>query len=127
VKYILDAHAYLWHALNDPKLPSQVRAAVDDPVNEVAVSIASVWEIGIKISIGKLVLPVNIMGLYALAQSQSIEIIPISPEAVHHTSTLDWFNKDPFDRLIAATTIIRGETLVTIEEPFERWGVSRFW
>ena len=127
MRYFLDTHAYLWHALNDPKLPANVKKELDDPVNDVAISIASLWEIGIKTSLGKLPIPLNVLGLHELAEAQSIEIVHISPEAIHHTAMMDWFNRDPFDRLIAATAIIRGDILVTVEQPFERWGVRRFW
>jgi PIN domain nuclease of toxin-antitoxin system len=127
VTYLLDTHAFVWHALNDAKLPDPVRATIDDPANDVAVSIASLWEIGIKSSIGKWPLPVTVVGLQSLAQGQSIEIVPITIDAIHQTSSMDWFNKDPFDRIIAATALIRGDILVTIEQPFKQWGLHVFW
>src|SRR5690348_12370803 len=100
-QFLLDTHAFVWHALNDPQLPNHVRMAIDDPENDVSVSIASLWEIGIKSSIGKWPLAINVLGLESLAEAQSIHIAPISVDAIHQTASLDWFNKDPFDRLIA--------------------------
>ena len=127
MKLLLDTRAYVWHALNDPRLPGAVRTEIDDPANDVAASIASFWEIGIKTSIGKWPMPINVRGLQKLAEEQSIDIVPISMEAIHYMASMDWFNKDPFDRLIAATASIRGDILVTIEESFGEWGIKRLW
>ncbi len=100
---------------------------IRDPSVDVAVSIASLWEIGIKSGAGKWALPVSTLGLAVAAKTLDIEIVPITIEAIDRTESMDMFNKDPFDRMIAATAITRGDILVTIEVPFRRWGVSTLW
>lgn len=127
MNYLLDTHAFVWHALNDSQLPLSVKAEIDDPANDVAISIVSLWEVGIKSSIGKWQLPVNVPRLQSLAEAQSIEVLPITVGAIHQTTVMAWFNKDPFDRLIAATALTRGDVLITVEQDFGKWGVTVRW
>jgi PIN domain nuclease of toxin-antitoxin system len=124
---LLDTHAFIWFASDDPRLPASIRSQIIDPDVDTAVSIASIWEIGIKVSAGRWAHTRNVLGMRELALAQNIEILPITVEAIHHTADMDWFNKDPFDRIIAATAITQGLCLATIEKPFEQWGVVRAW
>ena len=127
MKLLLDSHTLIWAALNDPQLPASVGALITDPYVETLVSIASFWEIGIKVAAGRWPYKIDVQALQQAAEHESIEIIPISIEAIQYTTTMDWFNKDPFDRLIAATALTRGIAVATIEEPFQKWGVTRVW
>ena len=91
------------------------------------VSIVSFWEIGIKIAAKRWPYRMDVLALEQAAERESMSILPISIAAIHYSTTMDWFNKDPFDRLIAATAITSGIPIATIEEPFEKWGATRVW
>jgi PIN domain nuclease of toxin-antitoxin system len=127
VKLLLDSHTLIWAALDDPQLPERVANLITDPSVETLVSIASFWEIGLKIAAGRWPYKIDVLVLQRAAEDELIGIHPITVEAIHYTSNMDWFNKDPFDRLIAATAITSGIALATIEEPFQKWGVTRVW
>ena len=124
---MLDTHTLIWAAMGDSRLPENVGDLIRDPAVEPLVSVASFWEIGIKIAANRWPFKFDVLALQKAAEQETIGILPISVEAIHFTTTMDWFNKDPFDRLIAATAITNGISLATIEEPFTKWGVARVW
>ncbi|HEY3329469.1 MAG TPA: type II toxin-antitoxin system VapC family toxin [Capsulimonadaceae bacterium] len=125
--YLLDTHALLWFASSSPMLPDSMRSLIADANNDVAVSIASYWEIAIKAKLGKLTVESDIIALRNLALNQNIQIEPITIEAVHHTTMLPLHHKDPFDRIIAATALVTGATLVSADAAFDAYSVTRVW
>ena len=124
---LLDTHTLLWFVNDAPQMPSDVRDAIVDPGNAVSVSIASFWEIGIKSSLGKLPLSGSILSLEAIAQAQDIGILPITVSAIHQMMQFPLHHKDPFDRLIAATALTFGLTLLSADTAFDLYGVPRVW
>lgn len=103
---LLDTHVWLW-LLHDPsQLSDSARIAIDteEPQNGLLVSAISVWEIAVKSSIGKLILPLPIDEWYKLASTHSgIVIEPLSPlDAIASTSLPGTFHKDPADRILVA-------------------------
>ncbi len=124
---LIDTHTLVWFAWDMPELPGHVKAVLEnlDTVNQV--SIASFWEIGIKVSLGKWDLPGDLFALQALVEAQGIEIIPITIAAIHLLAKMDAHHKDPFDRLIAATALTSGATLFSCDLIFDRYGVTRQW
>lgn len=124
---LLDTHTLLWFVNDAPQLPFGVRDAIINPGNAVSVSIASFWEIGIKSGLGKLPLPGSITSLEGIVQAQNIEIIPITVPTIHQMMQMPMHHKDPFDRLIAATALTFGLTLLSADTAFDRYGVPRVW
>ena len=101
---LLDTHIWLWLLHEPSQLSSQARALIDveEPQNGLLVSAISVWEIALKVSIGKLSLPLPIDEWYELAQTQSgIVIEPLNPlDAIASTQLPESFHKDPTDRIL---------------------------
>ncbi len=124
---MLDTHAFLWFTQDAPELPESLRKVIADPGNVIRTSIVSFWEIGIKVGIGKLPLQHDLLGLEAIAASQSIEIVPITVPAIYQAQNFPFHHKDPFDRLIAATAITNGDMLLSMDTIFDAYGVARFW
>lgn len=127
MNYLIDSHTFLWFGTNDRRLPPGVADLIKNPENEIRICIASFWEIAIKFSIGKLPLATDIFGLEAQADSLDIEIIPITVRAIQQTTLLPKYHKDPFDRIIAATALITGNTLLSVDPIFDSYGVKRVW
>ncbi|MCW3062043.1 MAG: PilT protein domain protein [Capsulimonas sp.] len=127
MKYLIDTHTFLWFGTEDDLLPSRIHALIQNPDNDIRISIASFWEIGIKNSIGKLPLNTNILGLEQQAHDLDIEILPITIQAIHQVTSMPSHHKDPFDRIIAATALTMGETLLSADTIFDSYGVSRLW
>lgn len=125
--YLLDTHTFLWFAENSKELPASIRAIIEIPLNVIAISIASFWEIGIKSSIGKLPLARSIVSLGRLAEAEGMTIVPIEMEAVEKIAQLPWHHKDPFDRIIAATALTTGDMLLSADPIFDAYGVQRMW
>ena len=124
---LLDTHTLIWFLTDSPELPNSLREEIADADNDIAVSIVSLWEIGIKSSIGKLPMTQNVLGLEALCDQQNINILPISVEAIYQSTLLEWHHKDPFDRLIIATTMINGYIVISNDIIFDKYPVQRKW
>ncbi len=127
MQHIIDTHTFLWFADGSEKLPTSVRSLIVDPANITQISIASFWETGIKASTGKLTLSTSLLGLVAVAESQSIEILPITVQAISLVQQMPFHHRDPFDRIIAATALVTSRILLSADTIFDAYGVSRTW
>lgn len=127
MQHLIDTHTFLWFVRGAAELPILVRDLIEDPSNTTQISIASFWEIGIKAGMGKLPLPTTLLGLQAFAVAQSIEILPITVPAISLIQQFPTHHKDPFDRIIAATALVTGSTLLSADMMFDAYGVSRIW
>ena len=124
---ILDTHTFLWFVKGSDELPAHIRNLIEDPANTTQISIASFWEIGIKASTGKLPLPASLLRLEAIAESQSIETLPITVKAISLVQQFPFHHKDPFDRIIGATVLAMGGMLLSADTIFDAYGVPRLW
>ena len=110
MKILLDSHIALWWLDDVPTLSTRVREMIADPDNTVFVSIASLWEIAIKQSIGKLELRKSLEeSLYVSA----IEVLPISQQHTYSILHLPHIHRDPFDRMLIAQAHYEQMTLIT--------------
>jgi PIN domain nuclease of toxin-antitoxin system len=128
VKILLDTNAFLWFISGDAKIPERARQLIENPSNGRFLSIASLWEISIKSSLGRLKVPTPLADLVRdHVQANSIELLAISPEHLDHLLKLPFHHKDPFDRLIIAQAICDEMDLVTSDGQFGAYPVSVQW
>lgn len=126
MKLLLDTHALIWLLDDDQRLSSTARSALIDRDACVWLSVASVWEIAIKIQLRKLDLGPNpFQRLELRLAANGIELLPISMAHCRAVSELDNHHRDPFDRLIAAQALLGELTLVSVDEVFDLYGVKR--
>ena len=118
---LLDAHALLWWLGDDPELARQARAAIADPVNDVLVSAATIWEIEIKRMLGKLEAP---MGLVDTLEPAGLGGLPITLRDAESAARLPDHHRDPFDRMVIAQAQRLDAILVTRDPIFGRYGVE---
>lgn len=119
--FLLDTHVVLWW-LDDPgKLSESARNAISNPGNEVFVSAAAAWEMGIKKSLGRLDIPAN---LPEVLRSDSIQTLDIRLEHALAVADLPLLHQDPFDRIHVAQAIIEELTLITQDQQIQRYEVS---
>jgi len=111
MRLLLDTHAYLWWESDAPNLAGTARDAVADPRNEVCVSIVSLWEIAIKVRLGKL--DADLARLVEGLGENGFRLLGVQPQHVLETVRLPLHHKDPFDRLLVATARLEGLTLVS--------------
>lgn len=128
MRLLLDTHALVWAALDDRRLSASSRAAILDQDNSVFVSLASIWEIAIKLGIGKMPEAERLVrDLRAGTALPGFDELPIERGHVIEAGLLDIPHKDPFDRLLIAQAQLEGLTLVSNERLFDRFGVNRLW
>jgi PIN domain nuclease of toxin-antitoxin system len=109
-------HIFLWYITGDAKLPAAFRAAIQDPANEVFLSVVSVWEAVIKFHLGKLPPPGSpVQYLPRQWVAHQIATLPIQEGAMFHLAGLPPLHRDPFDRLLVAQAIQHGLTVVTVD------------
>jgi PIN domain nuclease of toxin-antitoxin system len=128
MRILLDTHAWLWFVLGDAALSPAARSLIEDPNNEKLVSPASYWEIAIKISMGKYVLPQPYLQFIDHAiQGQSFVVLPIQATHTALVCSLPFHHRDPFDRLLVAQALAEGIPLVSCDVGMEAYGVRRLW
>jgi len=110
VRLLLDTHALLWALENPSLLKAETRAAIERARTPVLVSAASAWEIGVKLSVGKLRAPLD---LTQQLRDKRFTPLPVSVEHGLRVSELPLLHRDPFDRLLVAQAQLEGLTIVT--------------
>ena len=127
MRWLLDTQALIW-LIDDPALLSgPARACLSESPLDVLVSAASIWEIAIKRSIGRLELPVSSARLLELARESGVPILDVRGEHAARVEELPFHHRDPFDRLLAAQAMVEGLTIVSSDAIFDRYGVARVW
>ena len=127
MRLLLDTHAFLWGVTDDPRLSLRARRAMAD-ASEIFLSIASCWEVAIKVSSGKLTLvkPFERFIPEQLGLNPFL-LLPIDLDDVARVATLPFHHRDPFDRLLAAQALSDDLTLVSADPVFRKYGVKRVW
>ena len=126
---LLDTQALLWFILDDPKLSRKALNTIVSTEGMIFISPASLWEIAIKISLGKYELP----GAFQKFWNEQLHIndFTLLPVAISHTARvaeLPYHHKDPFDRLIIAQSLVEMLPVVSSDTMFDRYnGVQRVW
>ena len=118
---LLDAHAVLWWLADDPTLGTAARWAITDPVNDVLVSAASIWEIQIKRALGKLGAPV---GLVEALDDAGFDVLPVTGHDAEHAVSLPPHHHDPFDRMLVAQADRVGAIVVSRDVAFAAYGTD---
>jgi PIN domain nuclease of toxin-antitoxin system len=121
---LVDTHALLWWLADDPALPAPARAVLTDPSNELLVSAASIWEIAIKRSLGKLPAPDELLEVIA---QEGFIFLAVSPWHAWRVAALPHHHTDPFDRLLIAQALTEGIPIVTGDPAFAPYGVGVRW
>ena len=128
MQLLLDTHAFLWWLAGSEKLSQSARQAIADEANDVLVSAASAWEIATKHRLGKLrgaeVVAQDIAGTLA---SQGFEELAVTVDDAGRAGELPGPLRDPFDRMLISQALARNLVLISIETPFDQYGVRRLW
>jgi PIN domain nuclease of toxin-antitoxin system len=128
VKILLDTHTFLWFIAGDPQLDAYARQLIEESNNERYLSVASVWEITVKSSLGRLIIPTPPTTLIREhVWANAIDLLAITPEHFDTLHTLPYHHKDPFDRLLIAQAMQEGMLLVTKDQAFSAYNVQVTW
>ncbi len=127
MRIIIDTQAFIWFVENDNQLPNKIKKDLENTENTIIVSIASLWEMSIKMTLGKLSLSCDLREMIEKIYSNGFEIIPILPEHIIKLSTLDYFHRDPFDRIIIAQGLTENMIIASSDKIFDNYGIKRKW
>ena len=124
---LLDTHTFIWFIDGDKQLSQTARTSIegDNVVNYV--SIGSLWEIAIKISLKKLELKVSFDQINKQFLENGFELLPVTFADTLTVSTLPFHHRDPFDRIIIAQALNSGINIITKDENFSLYGVNVIW
>jgi PIN domain nuclease of toxin-antitoxin system len=128
MKILLDTHALIWFLSGDNRLSYQAREAFLDRNNKLYFSKASLWEMTIKISLGKLVLVQNwLSAIEKEMASNSIQWLEIETDHCKILADLPFHHRDPFDRLLIAQSISESMSVVSVDGQFSRYALNVIW
>ena len=120
-KNLIDTHAFLWFIDGNKELSKTARLEIEAEGALNFKSIASLWEIAIKVSLGKLILNTNFNKINDKIIQNGFEILSITFEDTVEVSSLPFHHRDPFDRIIIAQAITNNLTLISKDEHFSKY------
>jgi PIN domain nuclease of toxin-antitoxin system len=128
VTFLLDTHALLWWLFDDPRLSSRAAAIIRDPAHRILVSSASAWEIATKHRLGRLASAAPLIRDYSewLDKAGFTELPVVSGHALR-AGGWELDHRDPFDRMLAAQSVMEGCRLVTRDPVFVDFGLDPLW
>ena len=128
MKVLLDTHAFLWAMMDEPRLSTRAREVLKDGAITLVLSVASVWEVMLKVQAGKLRLP-DAPGRYLEDRANlfGMERLPIELRHVQQLEALPMHHRDPFDRLLIAQARVEGLPILTADPAFARFDVQVIW
>ena len=127
MRLILDTHAFIWWDSDPARLSASALTALLDPTNEVLVSVVSPWEMAIKSQLGKLALSLPLADILSQQKANGLVFLGVTVEHVLGLQGLPPAHKDPFDRLLAAQSIVESAALVSADPVFARYPVQVVW
>ena len=127
MKYLLDANAIIWYFEDSKNLPQRVAKIIDDPLNTIVISSLSLWEIVIKMMLGKLNFKMSFDELLTAINEYDFEIIQIENDYLKELFNVQRIHKDPFDRLLIATAVADNLTLITSDDDIQKYNVKWIW
>ena len=124
-KFLVETHTFIWLIDDDPKLLNTYKSLIEDLDNEIFISIASLWEMAIKISIGKLKVAWVLQQMIDELYLRDIQILPVNSSHILKVETLPFHHKDPFDRIFVAQCLVENITAISVDEILDEYHVNR--
>ncbi|MEY3868573.1 MAG: hypothetical protein RLZZ338_2464 [Cyanobacteriota bacterium] len=124
---LLDTHTFLWYLQDSKELSSQAAEILEDSSNTLWLSIASLWEISIKLGLGKLSLQNSFSELEEVLQQLKIEVLPITFSDTECYLNLPLHHRDPFDRVLVAQAMNNSLVLISRDRAFDAYSIERVW
>jgi PIN domain nuclease of toxin-antitoxin system len=124
MRFILDTHILIWFLEGNRSLSNSRRQIISQSQNDIFISIASLWEMAIKISLNKLTLTQSLADVTKQIAAEDIEILPITPEHTLQVSILPFHHRDPFDRIIISQAQVENLAILTDDTSFSNYGIK---
>ena len=128
MKVLIDTHVFIWYVQNSEKLIDSATRLINDSRNEILFSTASIWEMAIKQSTGKL----NLSNPYASfikdqMRLNDIDLLPITIEHLEIIASLPFHHRDPFDRLLISQVLVENISILSVDIAFDAYPIKRIW
>jgi PIN domain nuclease of toxin-antitoxin system len=127
LKLLLDTQIVLWFSAGDSRLTAKVRTTLEQPRAELHISSASVWEMAVKSSLGKLDLPKSLGPFMEDCWEDGFLPLPVDWRHAAAVQALPFHHRDPFDRILAAQAQVEGMTLVSSDKAFKAYKIHLLW
>lgn len=128
MKLLLDTHSFIWWDGQSKKLSAAASTALQDTANEVWLSLASVWEMQIKIQLGKMRLRLPLAEIVAEQQQRNrLQTLPITMEHIFALAQLPAHHGDPFDRLLIAQANTEQATFISKDPDVHKYSIKLLW
>ncbi len=128
MRLLIDSQVFIWLDTGSPKLPTRVKREIERADNDIFLSFASIWELQIKESVGKLTLRRTILELVdAHCMQNGLSLMPIQLAHIAATARLPDLHRDPFDRMLIAQAMTEDLQLVTADAVIEAYPVNVLW
>jgi len=125
---LLDAHAFLWFIAGNSKLSNTARSVIEEQAQTRLVSVVSLWEIAIKLSLGRLTLTAPFNQIIQLQlNANGFGLLGIELAHLDALATLPFHHRDPFDRLLIAQAMVGRIPIVSADAAFDAYPVTRLW
>ncbi len=124
---LLDTHTLIWYLGGDAQLSAAAKLQLENQLERRCVSAVSIWEMAIKINLGKLDIKRPLSDLPNFLTANAFEWIPLTFEHSLAYSGLPLLHRDPFDRMLIAQALVEGLTIVTRDPHFPDYGVEVLW
>ncbi len=124
---LLDTHTFIWFINGDKKLSAIEKTTIESDTAVNHLSIASLWEIAIKINVGKLELKTSFTDLSEKIRMNAIKILPVTFQDTLTVSSLPHYHRDPFDRMIVVQCINNDFTLISKDAFLKEYTVNLIW
>ncbi|MEL7053057.1 MAG: type II toxin-antitoxin system VapC family toxin [Cyanobacteria bacterium J06588_5] len=124
---LIDTHILIWYVAGNPRLKPTMTDLLEATENNLSISVASLWEIVIKIGKGKLDLGVEFRELEGIFNRLNIQIITILFCDINVHRTLPFHHTDPFDRLIISQAISQNWVLMSADSAFSNYPIQNIW
>lgn len=127
MRYLLDTHVFVWLATDDSQLTPVARAILGDSGQDCFLSAASIWEMAIKSSLGKLSLATSLERIVRGGVERGLRLLDVTCDHAYLVERLPFHHRDPFDRILVAQAMQEGMGLISRDQRLDAYTVARIW
>lgn len=128
MRYLLDTHTFIWFINDSPMLSKTAKEYLEFPQNTLFLSIATIWEMAIKISLGKLIIPEPFTDfINQQLEENAISLLEIKTDHLGILTSLPFHHRDPFDRLLISQSKHENLPVIGKDLIFDEYQINRIW
>ena len=127
MSYLLDTHTLLWFLEDSPKISETSASIISNRESNLYISVASMWEVALKSSLGKLFIEGGVSAFWKHAEANSITVLQIREEYLSILEHIPFLHRDPFDRLLIATALVENLVIISADKNIQLYSIECIW